>query len=287
MKRTGSSVQLMADPLPLPIPLAIFVAASLPGGLAHTPAILIAARVLQGMGAALAGPSVLALVMKMARDDADRAKGMSLFIAVSSIGASAGLILGGMLTEFLSWRWSLLINVPVGAIVMAMIGRLVSETRPKAAKLDVLGAVTATAGSAALVYGFISAAENGWLESGTIPSFVAAAVLFVIFFRTEKAHAAPVMDLSLLEDHAPWRPCRDGTDCWDALLHHLPTSPVSPTGARLVPVAHRPRLSPAHGDSLRDHAFRSKAHGHVRRRWNVDHRQHARRCQPGRICPAR
>lgn len=126
------------------IGLAVFVLGSLLGGLAQAPGLLIAARVLQGMGAALAGPSVLALVMVMARNAAEQARGMSLFIAVSSVGASAGLMLGGVLTEYLSWRWALLINVPVGVLVWLAIGRLVAETHPKPARLDVVGAVSAT-----------------------------------------------------------------------------------------------------------------------------------------------
>jgi MFS family permease len=103
--------------------LAIFVVASLVGGLAQAPSVLIVARVVQGIGAALAAPSVLALVMVMARDEAEKARGLSLFTAVSSIGASAGLILGGVLTDFLSWRWALLVNVPVGIVVVTAIGR--------------------------------------------------------------------------------------------------------------------------------------------------------------------
>lgn len=95
------------------IGLAVFTLASLLGGIADSAALLIAARVLQGMGAALAGPSVLALIAVTARDDAERQRGLSMFIAVSAIGSSSGLLLGGVLTELLSWRWSLLINVPV------------------------------------------------------------------------------------------------------------------------------------------------------------------------------
>lgn len=184
------------------IGLALFVLASFIGGLATTPAMLVAARVVQGIGAALAGPSVLALVMVMARDPAEQARGMSLFIAVSSIGASAGLMLGGVLTQFLSWHWSLLINVPVGVLVLVAIGRLVQETPPKPARLDVVGALTATLGSAALVYGFISAAEHGWSAPGTIASFVAAAPLFMLFVRTERRHREPLLDLRLLHDRA-------------------------------------------------------------------------------------
>jgi MFS family permease len=176
------------------IGVVLFVLASLTGGLARTPEMLVTARVLQGVGAALAGPSVLALVIVMARDAQEQARGMSLFIAVSSVGASAGLILGGMLTEFLTWRWSLLINVPVGAVVVIAVGRLVAETQPKKAGLDIVGALTATFGSVGLVYGFIRAAENGWVSAHTIMSFVAAIVMFVVFVRTEKRHKAPLLN---------------------------------------------------------------------------------------------
>jgi len=182
--------------------LIIFVAASLVGGLATSSSILILARLVQGVGAALAAPSVLALVMVMARDQAEQTKGLSLFIAVSATGASAGLILGGVLTEFLSWRWALLINVPVGALVVIAIGHLVAETHPKRASLDSMGALTATLGSGALLYGFISAADTGWMVAETLVSFVLAIGLFALFFRTERRHPAPLLDLSLLQDRS-------------------------------------------------------------------------------------
>jgi len=182
--------------------LAVFVLGSLLGGLAQTPALLVGARILQGMGAALAGPSVLALVMLMARDAREQARGMSLFIAVSSVGASAGLILGGVLTEYVSWRWALLVNVPVGALVLLAIGRLVAETHPKPARLDVVGALTATLGSVALVYGFISAADHGWRDVGTLLSFAAVLPMFALFVRTERRHKEPLLDLRLLRDRS-------------------------------------------------------------------------------------
>lgn len=182
------------------IGLVVFVVASLFGGLANTPAILILARVLQGVGAALAAPSVLALVMLMARDEAERARGMSLFIAVSSVGASAGLILGGVLTDFLSWRWSLLINVPVGIVVVGLIKHLVAETPVKPARLDIGGAFSATFGSVATVFGFIHAAEAGWATLPTVLSFVAATVLFGAFIKIENRHPAPLLKLDLLRN---------------------------------------------------------------------------------------
>lgn len=184
------------------IGLAVFVFGSLLGGLAQTPGLLIAARVLQGAGAALAGPRVLALVMVMARNAAEQARGMSLFIAVSSVGASAGLILGGVLTEYLSWRWALLINVPVGIIVLLTIGRLVAETVPKPARLDVVGAVSATLASVALVYGFISAADHGWSAAGTLLSFALVLPMLVLFIRVQRRHREPLLDLHLLRDRS-------------------------------------------------------------------------------------
>ncbi len=182
------------------IGIAIFVAASVVGGLAGSASVLIAARVLQGVGAALAGPSVLALITTMARDEAERNRGLSLFIAVSSVGASAGLILGGALTDLASWRWSLLTNVPVGLIVLLLIGSLVKETSRKPARLDVSGAVTATLGSVALVYGFLGAADHGWFADNTLASFGAAVVLLAAFLYTEKRIREPLLDLSLLRN---------------------------------------------------------------------------------------
>jgi EmrB/QacA subfamily drug resistance transporter len=180
----------------------VFVLASLLGGLAQSPGWLIVARVLQGTGAALAGPNVLALVMAIARDEKERERGMTLFIAVSSVGASAGLMLGGVLTEFFSWRWALLINVPIGTVVMLTIGRLVANTKPQRAGLDIGGALTATLGSVALVYGFISAAEHGWKSPGTILSFVVTVPLLLAFLRIERVHRQPLLDLGLLRDRS-------------------------------------------------------------------------------------
>jgi EmrB/QacA subfamily drug resistance transporter len=184
------------------IGVAIFVAASLLGGVAGTPSLLIIARVLQGVGAALAGPSVMALITTMAQDEAARNRGLSLFISISSVGALVGLILGGALTELLSWRWSLLINVPIGTIVFILIGRLVKETQPRPARLDVAGALMATIGSVALVYAFIRAAEHGWAAPSTILSFAITAVLLVSFFLIEQRAAQPLLDLSLLHGRA-------------------------------------------------------------------------------------
>lgn len=180
------------------IGLAIFVLASLTGGLALSPSILITARVFQGIGSALAAPSVLALITILARNEDEKNRGLSLFIAISSIGASVGLILGGALTAFISWRWSLLINVPIGAVAFGAISFIVPETNKSKGKLDFFGAITGAFGSTALVFGFISAGENGWTSLLTLGSFIGASVLFILFVRIESIVAEPLLKLSIL-----------------------------------------------------------------------------------------
>jgi EmrB/QacA subfamily drug resistance transporter len=180
------------------IGLAIFVIASLSGGLASSPSILILARIFQGIGSALAAPSVLALITILARNEEEKNRGLSLFVAVSTIGASLGLILGGALTVYTSWRWSLLINVPVGALALGSIIFLVPETSKVKGKIDFLGALTGTFGSAALVFGFISAGEYGWTSFTTAISFIGAVLLIMLFVWIEGKVAEPLLKLSIL-----------------------------------------------------------------------------------------
>lgn len=181
------------------IGVAIFVLASLIGGMAASPSILITARVFQGVGSALAAPSVLALITILAQNEKEKNRGLSIFIAVSSIGASLGLILGGALTTYISWRWSLLINVPVGALALSVIAIVVPETEKVKGKMDLLGALTGAIGSSALVFGFISAGETGWASAITMASFTIAIVLFALFIRVESKVVAPLLKLSLLQ----------------------------------------------------------------------------------------
>ena len=182
------------------IGLAIFTVASLLGGLATTPAWLIAARTLQGAGAALAAPSVLALVTTSAPNDAARNRGLALFTAVSSAGASIGLLLGGVLTDYVSWHWTLFVNVPIGAVVLVLARRFVTETPRVRGRFDVVGAVSATLGSVALVHGFISAADRGWGAPLTIASFAVGLALLALFVRTESRVASPLLPLALVRN---------------------------------------------------------------------------------------
>ncbi|MCW2799458.1 MAG: major facilitator superfamily 1 [Aeromicrobium sp.] len=182
------------------IGLALFTVASLAGGLAPTPELLVAARVIQGVGAAIAAPSVLALLTTSTTDDASRNRALALFTAVSSAGGSLGLILGGLLTDVGSWRWTLMINVPIGIAVLALVRRFVDETPRRTGRFDVVGAVTATLGSVGVVYAFINAPDHGWDSIGTVGGFALAAVLLVTFVRTEQRVSHPLLRLGLLRN---------------------------------------------------------------------------------------
>src|SRR3954464_9845477 len=150
------------------IGLTIFTVASLAGGLAQGPGWLVAARGLQGLGAALAAPGVLALLTTSAPDEAARNRALALFGAVTSGGMSLGLLLGGAVTDLGSWRWTLFINVPIGLAVLALTRRFLDETPRRPGRFDVLGAVTATGAAVTLVWSLIGAPEHGWGSPRTV-----------------------------------------------------------------------------------------------------------------------
>jgi len=132
--------------------VAVFTLFSLLGGLATDPLFLVVARAFQGVGAAFAAPSVLALITTSARDDKARNRALAMFSAISSMGGALGLILGGILTSTADWRWTLFINVPIGLAILVTVPRLVAETPRQTGHFDVLGAVTATGGAVAIVW---------------------------------------------------------------------------------------------------------------------------------------
>jgi EmrB/QacA subfamily drug resistance transporter len=177
--------------------IAVFTVASLLGGLANGPAWLLAARALQGAGAAFAAPSALALIATNFAEGAERNRALSLFTATSAAGASVGLIVGGMLTDWASWRWVLFINVPVGVAVVALAPLVLRETERRPARLDVAGAITSVAGMVALVYAFIRAADAGWGDRYTLGAFVAGVLLLAAFLAIESRAAQPVVPLRL------------------------------------------------------------------------------------------
>ena len=180
--------------------LAVFTVASLVGGLAQSPGMLVGARAVQGIGAAMAAPGVLALLTTSAPDTAARNRALALFGAVSSGGMSIGLLLGGVLTDLGSWRWTLFINVPVGLVVLALTRRVLDETPRRPGRFDLLGAVSATGGAVAIVYSLISAPDHGWTSARTIGGLVLGAALIALLARTELRVEHPMLRPELLRN---------------------------------------------------------------------------------------
>lgn len=178
----------------------VFTAASALGGFAENPEMLILARVLQGVGAAIAAPSTLSLIVNNFEAGSARDRALSLFSSVSGVGASIGLILGGVLTSALSWHWVFFVNVPIGITVAFLAPRVVAEAPRVKGSLDLGGAVTSTLGVTALVYGFIRAADYGWTNDLTIASFVAAVVLLASFVFIESRVSQPILPFRLFAE---------------------------------------------------------------------------------------
>ncbi|TWF76477.1 EmrB/QacA subfamily drug resistance transporter [Pseudonocardia hierapolitana] len=178
------------------IGVSVFVAASALGGLAATPGTLIAARVLQGVGAALAAPSTLVLLMAITQPGVQRARAMSLFVLSIGLGAGLGLTLGGALTSGLGWEWVMFVNVPIGALVFFGVRALVPEADRHPGRLDVGGAAASTIGMLALVHGLTAAADQGWASTSVIASFVLAGAGLLALVLAERRHGAPVVPLT-------------------------------------------------------------------------------------------
>jgi len=180
--------------------LAVFTLASLVGGLAQTPAMLVGARALQGVGAAMAAPGVLALLTTSAPDEAARNRALALFGAVSSGGMSIGLLLGGLVTDLGSWRWTMFINIPVGVAVLALTRRYLDETPRRPGRFDLVGAVSATGGAVAVVWSLIGAPEHGWTSPRTLGGFAVGGALIALLARTETRVAHPMLRPELLRN---------------------------------------------------------------------------------------
>jgi EmrB/QacA subfamily drug resistance transporter len=185
----------------LMIGLALFTTASFAGGLAPSPTWLLIARAIQGAGAALASPSALSLISVIFPEGHARNRALSVFTAVSAGGGSLGLLLGGALTSWASWRWVFFINVPVGLAVILLAPRLVPEPPRNGGRLDIAGAVLATLGLASVIYAFIEWAEQS-RPGMIVASFVTGAVLLTTFVAIEQRRTQPLFPLRLLT-HRP------------------------------------------------------------------------------------
>ncbi|GAX54422.1 MFS transporter [Streptomyces olivochromogenes] len=178
---------------------AVFTLASLLGGLAPNESLLIGARVLQGVGAALAAPSALALITTTFPAGKARNTAMGVYAAMGGVGATVGLLLGGALTDVLDWRWVFFVNIPIGLAVLAGTRTLVEAERHPG-RLDVPGAITGTGGLIALVYGITRGGEHGWTGGVTLVVFAAAAVLLAAFLYLQARTIDPMMPLRLFKD---------------------------------------------------------------------------------------
>ncbi|WP_306336672.1 MFS transporter [Streptomyces sp. KL118A] len=179
--------------------IALFTVASLLGGLAPNTGLLIGARVLQGVGAAVAAPSALSLIATTFPEGRPRNKAMGVYAAMAGIGATVGLLLGGVLTDALDWRWVFFVNIPIGLAVLAGTKTLVEAERHRG-RLDLPGTVTGTGGLIALVYGITRGGEHGWTDGLTLSCFAVAAVLLSVFLVVQSHTAHPMMPLRLFKD---------------------------------------------------------------------------------------
>jgi len=180
--------------------IALFTAASLAGGLAQSAGWLLTARAAQGVGGAFATPAVLAMIAASFADGRERARALGIYTAVVMGGGSLGLVLGGVITEWVSWRWVLFINVPIGIAVLLAAPLFLPETPRQPGHFDVLGALTSTAGMVSLVYGIIRAAADGWGNPVALGALAAAAVLLTGFLYHESRARQPITPLRLFAD---------------------------------------------------------------------------------------
>ncbi|MGF7235385.1 MAG: MFS transporter [Frankia sp.] len=180
------------------IGLAVFTLASLAGGLANSGALLLTARAVQGLGSAALAPASLSLITASHYEPAQRTKALSYWSAAASSAGAAGLVLGGLLTDKLSWRWVLFINVPIGVLLYAAAASLLAPSRPdRARRLDVPGAVLVTAATAGLVYGISQATDHGWAAGRVVYALCSAAVLVIAFALVEQRVQSPLIPPSI------------------------------------------------------------------------------------------
>ncbi len=182
--------------------ITVFTLASLLGGFAPTGGLLLAARALQGVGAALAAPSSLALLTTMFVAPRERMRALGLFTTVSVGGGALGLMIGGMLTEWVSWRWVMFVNVPIGIGVVSLGRWVLPETERHTGRFDLGGALTSVAGMSSLVYGFVRAASKGWSDTGTLGAFAAGVVLMTAFVLVELNAEEPITPLRLFANRS-------------------------------------------------------------------------------------
>ncbi len=186
------------------IGLALFSGASLACGLSTSETMLIAARAVQGVGAAIISPAALSILMTTFQEGAERNKALGIWGAIAGTGGAAGVLLGGVLTDQLNWSWIFYINVPVGALVIALGPIFLRESRIQAGRrsFDLVGAVLVTSGLSLLVYALVQTVDHSWTSPRTIAMFVGAAALLAGFVATEARSPAPLMPLRIFRNRS-------------------------------------------------------------------------------------
>jgi EmrB/QacA subfamily drug resistance transporter len=172
-------------------------AASLLAGLAPTDGVLIAGRALQGLGAALIAPAAMSLVLSLFTTPTELGKAMGIWGASAPAGGTAGVFLGGVITEWISWRWTFLVNVPVGLLVLAAVPALVPGLAGRRGRIDVAGAISVTAALTLAVYAIVTANDSGWLAVETVGLLALAGVLLAVFARIEARRPEPLVALRI------------------------------------------------------------------------------------------
>jgi EmrB/QacA subfamily drug resistance transporter len=180
--------------------LGIFIVTSLMISIAHTPVVMLSARALQGIGAAILAPSTLALLSTNFAEGQERTRAMAYYSSIAGLGATIGLVAGGIFADVLSWRVGFFINVPLGMILFFAAWKHMQETEKHTGKFDLSGAVTSTIGMSALVFGIVNSATDGWTGMVTLTSIASGLILLALFVINERSALQPIMPLRLLNN---------------------------------------------------------------------------------------
>ena len=180
--------------------LSLFTAGSFLAGIATSFPMMLVGRVVQGVGGAIAAPTALSLIANEFKEGAERTRALAVYAAVSGAGAALGLLLGGILTNFVSWRWVLFVNVPIGLVLIAGARSRLRETERLQGRFDLVGAFLSMGAVVSLVYGFIHVAHTSWGNPETWALFTSSALLLLAFVLVEARIAAPMMPLRIFSN---------------------------------------------------------------------------------------
>ncbi|NVD70187.1 MFS transporter [Duganella sp. BJB1802] len=182
--------------------LALFTLASMAIGMAQSAPWLLTARAIQGVGAAVLAPSTLALLSTHFAEGPERTRALSMYAAAAGVGATLGLVLGGLFADLVSWRAGFFVNLPIGLLLIAAARRHIVETPMHPGRFDMAGAACSTAGMSALVYGLVRAAEAGWHDALAQASLLAGVASTIVFVVIERHVRQPILPLRLLASRA-------------------------------------------------------------------------------------